>query len=86
MFRNHLSSCFLAINGQQNAVIEINEQLLGQFKDDKRNGKGTCYYADGRKYTGDMVNDKREGQGVLVWKDGERYEVRCSEITCHHVF
>jgi hypothetical protein len=50
------------------------------------NGKGTYYYADGRKYTGDMANDKREGQGVLVWENGERYEVRCSEIICHHVF
>ncbi len=86
MFTNHFPSSFLVISGQQNAVIKINEQLLGQFKDDKRNGKGTCYYADGRKYTGDMANDKREGQGVLVWENGERYEVRCSEIICHHVF
>ncbi len=67
-------------------VIEINEQLLGQFKDDKRNGKGTFYYASGSKYTGDMVNGKFEGQGVYIWADGDRYEVRCSEITCHHAF
>ncbi len=67
-------------------VIEINEQLLGQFKEDKMNGKGTFYYADGNKYTGDMVNDKKEGQGVLVWEDGNRYEMKCSQITCHHVF
>ncbi len=65
-------------------VIEINEQLLGQFKEDKMNGKGTFYYADGNKYTGDMVNDKKEGQGVLVWEDGNRYEMKCSQITCHH--
>ncbi len=67
-------------------VIEINEQLLGQFKEGKMNGKGTFYYADGNKYTGDMVNDKKEGQGVLVWEDGNRYEMKCSQITCHHVF
>jgi hypothetical protein len=73
------------INGQRNAVIEINEQLLGQYKDDKMNGKGTYYFADGGKYTGDMVDNKFEGQGVLVWEDGTRYEVRCSQITCYHV-
>ncbi len=74
------------INGQRNAVIEINEQLLGQYKDDKMNGKGTIYYADGRKYTGDMVNDKREGQGVYIHTSGNRYEVRCSQIIRHHFF
>jgi hypothetical protein len=61
----------------------MNEQLLGQYKNDKKNGKGTFYYADGRKYTGDMVNDKMEGQGVFSWTDGDRYEVRCSQMTCH---
>ncbi len=85
MFTNHLSSCFIVISKQQNAGIEINEQLLGQFKDDKMNGKGTYYYADGRKYTGDIVDDNFEGQGVFIWTSGNRYEMKCSEITCHHV-
>jgi len=56
----------------------MNEQTLGQFQDDKMNGKGTYYYATGNKYTGDMVNDKLEGQGVFIWTDGNRYEVGCS--------
>jgi hypothetical protein len=73
-------------NRQRNAGIEINEQLLGQYKDDKMNGKGTVYYADGRKYTGDMVNDKREGQGVYIHTSGNRYEVRYSQIIRHHFF
>ncbi len=47
------------------------------------NGKGTYYYADGRKYTGDMMNDKFEGQGVYIWTNGDRYEMRCSQMTCH---
>ncbi len=51
---------------------------MGQFKDDKINGKGTFYSANGDRYTGDMVNDKKEGQGVYIWTDGHRYEVRCS--------
>jgi hypothetical protein len=56
----------------------MNEQVLGQFKDDQVNGKGTFYYANGDKYTGDMVNCKKEGQGVYIWTSGNRYEVRCS--------
>jgi hypothetical protein len=66
------------INGQRNAVIKINEQLLGQYKDDKMNGKGTYYYANGNKYTGVWVNGKKEGQGVFIWTNGDRCEVRCS--------
>ena len=64
-------------------MTEINEQLLGQYKDDKMHGKGTSYFAHGDKYTGDMMNDKREGQGVYIWTDGRRYEMRCSKTSCH---
>jgi hypothetical protein len=52
----------------------INEQQMGQWKDKKRNGKGTFYYANGQKYTGDFVDDKRTGQAVMTWPSGERYE------------
>ncbi len=58
MFTNHLSSCFSVINGQRNAGIEINEQLLGQFKDDKMNGKGRLRYANGKVEDGMWSNDK----------------------------
>ncbi len=46
------------INGQRNAGIEINEQLLGQFKDDKMNGKGRLRYANGKVEDGMWSNDK----------------------------
>ncbi len=52
--------------------------MLGQYKDGKINGKGTLYYADGDKYTGDFVNDKKEGEGIYIWGNGNRYEVRDS--------
>ncbi len=64
----------------------MNEQLLGQYKDDQRNGKGTCYYVSGDKYTGDFVNDKYGGQGVYIWANGNRYEVRYSQMSCHRLF
>ncbi len=38
-------------------VDVINEQLLGQWKDDKRNGKGTNYFANGKVQKGMWSND-----------------------------
>ena len=32
-------------------------KYVGEFKDNKRNGKGVCYYKDGGKYVGDFLND-----------------------------
>ena len=66
-------------------MTEINEQLLGQYKDDKMHGKGTLYLVEGNKYTGDMMNDKFEGQGVYIWANGNRYEMKCSEMSCYHL-
>ena len=58
----------------------IEVQMSGQFKDDKKNGKGTCYFANGDKYVGDRVDDKQTGQGVFTWSDGDRYERCCSPM------
>ncbi len=52
----------------------INEQQMGQWKDDKMNGKGTYYWISGDKYTGDWVDGNRTGQGVFTWHNGNRYE------------
>ena len=48
---------------------------MGEFKDEKRHGKGCLYYASGNSYNGDWVNNKREGKGVYQSKDGDLYEV-----------
>jgi hypothetical protein len=52
----------------------FNKHLMGQMKDGNFNGKGTYYYANGNKYTGDWINDKMSGHGVFTWTDGDRYE------------
>jgi hypothetical protein len=54
-------------------IDAINKQSSGQFKDDNVNGKGTYYFANGKKYTGEWMNDRRNGHGVFTWLDGERY-------------
>jgi hypothetical protein len=64
--------------------MTINEQLVGQFKDDKQNGKGTYYFVNGNKYTGDWIDEKRVGQGVCTWTNGARYEMRCSQMSYRH--
>jgi hypothetical protein len=65
----------------------VSELLPGQYKNDMRNGKGTCSYSDGSKYVGDWVDDQKVGQGVFTLPDGERYEMRHSKyhfIICSH--
>ncbi|CAF4933368.1 unnamed protein product, partial [Rotaria sp. Silwood2] len=62
------------------------EQQLGQYKDGKKNGKGTFVSATdangaSSKYTGDWIDDVRTGQGVYIWANGDRYELRYSQIT-----
>jgi hypothetical protein len=51
---------------------------------ENKHGQGTYYFASGNKYTGDWVDDKRTGQGVYTWADGDRYELKGSQICCHH--
>jgi hypothetical protein len=77
-------STFVVINSvDENITMTINEQLVGKFKDNKRNGKGTCYYSSGTKYTGDWVADQKAGQGVFSWPDGDLYEMKYSKVSCH---
>lgn len=52
----------------------IFEDALGQWKENKMNGKGMNCFTNGDKYTGDWVDSKRTGQGVFTWCNGTRYE------------
>jgi hypothetical protein len=55
------------------------EYLLGQFKDNKKHGKGKIDYHTGDKYTGAWIDDNRTGQGVYIFANGDRYEIKCSQ-------
>jgi len=33
------------------------KKYVGEFKDNKKSGRGVCYYKDGGKYIGDFLND-----------------------------
>ena len=50
------------------------EYFLGQFKNNKKNGKGTLYYSNHEiKYEGNFVDDKFEGRGKMFFENGEYY-------------
>lgn len=46
----------------------------GAWVQDKRNGHGTFFYADGSRYTGEWKDDLKHGQGVYTFVDGRVYD------------
>lgn len=42
----------------------------GQFKNGKKDGRGTFYYADGTKFEGEWQNDLKNGNGSLHFMNG----------------
>ncbi len=46
----------------------------GEWKDDKRNGRGKLTWANGDVYEGDFKNDKRNGRGKETYDNGDFYE------------
>ncbi|CAF2992501.1 unnamed protein product [Rotaria socialis] len=60
-------------------VDGIREQSMGQFKEDKMNGKGTFFYDDENTYAEDWADGLKEGEGVFTWKNGDRHEMEYSQ-------
>jgi hypothetical protein len=48
-------------------------KYIGEWKDDKRNGKGTMTWADGDKYYGEFKDGYRHGQGTYTFANGAKY-------------
>ena len=46
---------------------------MGNWKDGKRHGNGTFYYANGSKYVGDWEHNLKHGEGVFTFEDGNTY-------------
>ena len=49
-------------------------KYIGEFKDGKPNGAGTCTYANGDRYRGEWANGSFSGKGTLYLKDGTQVE------------
>lgn len=62
-------------NGFGFAVIENKKSTYrGEWKNNKRHGKGKHNWANGDYYEGEYVDDQREGYGIYQFASGERYE------------
>ncbi len=61
MFTNVISSSTLIRSLHNKRIDVINKQQVGHWKDDKRNGKGTNYFANGQVKEGMWADDKLIG-------------------------
>jgi antitoxin component YwqK of YwqJK toxin-antitoxin module len=77
---NNISKQFEDLKNKNISIINNQTKIYddgkyeGEFKNNKREGKGIFYYNNGDRYEGDYKNDKREGKGILYFNDGDRYE------------
>jgi len=55
-------------------LIDLGYSYKGEFKLDKRTGKGVLSWPDGEKYDGFFQDDRLEGTGVYYYANGDRYE------------
>lgn len=51
----------------------MSNRYVGEFKEGKRHGFGTFYYANGAKYQGEWDNNVKHGQGIFIFEDGNIY-------------
>ena len=59
-------------NSGRTVILNIGE-YEGEFKDDKKHGKGIFTFLDGQKYVGEFKDDKKHGKGVLIFPNGDKY-------------
>lgn len=48
----------------------MNSVYIGEFKDDKMDGKGRFESAKGYTYDGEWEDNKQDGKGKAAWADG----------------
>ena len=63
------------LNNEEKIIYENGIYYIGQFENNRPNGKGKLYYNNGNiLYEGDFINGKREGFGKYIDKNGDVYE------------
>lgn len=57
-------------------IMKFNYDMgyTGEWKDDKKTGKGTFRWSNGMVYEGDWVENKRNGQGKFTWPNGQVFD------------
>ena len=46
----------------------------GEWRNDRRHGRGTCTWPNGTRYEGKWRSGRHHGQGSKEWPDGDRYK------------
>jgi hypothetical protein len=54
-------------------IYPIGHKYEGEFKNDKRHGRGSYTHANGDKYVGEYLNGRRHGQGTETYENGDEY-------------
>ena len=68
----NIRNCGKYINGKY--IYEDGKYYIGQYKDNKPNGKGKKYYSNGNiLYEGDFCNGKFDGNGKYYYDDGKYF-------------
>ena len=58
----------------QGEFISPEFRYKGEFRENKKQGKGTYIWANGNRYEGDFVEDEPSGRGKFVFASGDQYE------------
>jgi hypothetical protein len=64
----------MQLQGQGQCKFPSGNQFEGEFRADRRQGKGTFTYKDGTRCEGQFTNDQLTGFGRCTYKNGDRYE------------
>lgn len=57
--------------------------MIGEFKDDKMNGRGIIIQKEGESYQGALQDNKKHGEGEQHWRDGSTYRGPFHQNTMH---
>ena len=49
-------------------------KYTGEFRDNKKQGKGVYIWSDGARFTGDFADDQASGKGLWEFASGDKYE------------
>lgn len=60
------------VNGTGIYLFPSGAKYIGQFKNSKMEGIGSCYYTDGSKYQGEWEESYPQGNGIKILADGSR--------------
>jgi hypothetical protein len=61
-------------HGLGKLITSNGDKYIGNFLDDRYNGRGTYYWSNGRVYDGDWISGNMCGYGKMTYADNSYYE------------